>query len=926
VEEISGEKGDFTVNLVQHPRYVDMEKCIGCGMCAEKCPKKVENDYDAGLAKRKAIYVKYAQAVPLKYAIDASQCIYLIKGKCGNCAKVCPADAVNFEDKEVKKTLNVGAVILSQGSEAFDPSIHDNLGYSKYKNVVTSLEYERLLSASGPTAGHLVRLSDKAEPKKIAWLQCVGSRDMNKCDHPYCSSVCCMYAIKEAIISKEHSKEDLDCAVFYMDIRTHGKDFERYYEKAKTDGVRFIRCKVHTVTEDPETKELEIRYATDEGAIEYEKFDLVVLSVGLQVTAEVAEMARKFGVELTASQFALTGSLAPVATTREGIFACGVLAGPKDIPQSVVEASASAAAVGEILAPARGTETKTKEAVVERPIKGEAPRLGVFVCKCGTNIASVVDVPGVVEYAKTLPGVAYAAENLYSCSQDNQDSMRKIIQEQGLNRVVVAACTPKTHEPLFQETLVDAGLNRYLFEMTNIRNQASWVHKNAPDKATDKAKDLVRMAVEKAMLQDPLVEAELSINQTAMVIGGGPAGMAAALSLAGQGYETHIVEKNGLLGGQALSIYKTAKDEDMQELLSRMSGQIEANSLIHVHTNAAVASVEGFVGNFKTTISGQGPDVNLEHGVAVVATGGREYTPTEYLYGQDPRVLTSLELDEKFIKGDASLEKVDSAVFIQCVGSREPQRPYCSRVCCTHSVKAALELKKRNPAASVFILYRDLRTYGERELLYKKAREAGVIFVRYDQAEKPVVATEGGELTVTVRDHILGRTIQIPTDLVCLASAILPNREEQLAQMFKVPINEDGFFVERHAKLGPSEFATDGVFLCGMAHYPKPLDEAVAHGQAAASRAVTLLARKTINTSGQVARTDPASCSSCGICVSVCPYSAPSFIAAGPNAGKAEINPVLCKGCGLCVASCRSGAIHLLGFDNDQIFAMINAM
>ncbi|MBW1989125.1 MAG: CoB--CoM heterodisulfide reductase iron-sulfur subunit A family protein, partial [Deltaproteobacteria bacterium] len=908
-------------------RYVDLDKCIGCGMCAEKCPKKVPDAYEMGLSKRKAIYVKYAQAVPLKYAIDPEQCIYLTKGKCGNCAKVCPAGAVNYEDKETRKTLNVGAVILAQGSEGFDPVIHDNLGYGKLKNVVTSLEFERLLSASGPTQGHLVRLSDKKEPKKIAWLQCVGSRDMNKCDHSYCSSVCCMYAIKEATIAKEHAGEDLDCAVFYMDIRTHGKDFERYYNKAREkDGVRFIRCKVHTVTEAPKTGELSIRYVTDEGGLAVENFDMVVLSIGLQVKKDVMELAEKLGVELTPGHFVKSKSLAPVATSVEGIYTCGVLAGPKDIPQSVVDASATAAAAGEVLAEARGTQAKVKQIVPERPIKGEPNRIGVFVCKCGINIAGVVDVPAVVEYAKGLPGVVYVQENLYSCSQDNQEAMKKVIQEQGLNKVVVAACTPKTHEPLFQDTLVDAGLNRYLFEMTNIRNQDSWVHKDVPELATEKAKDLVRMAVNKVALQEPLAEAELPINQTALVIGGGIAGLSAALSLSAQGYETHVVDRNEQLGGQALSLHKTAKGELVSDLLAELVSRAEKDENIHVHVNTTVSAVEGFVGNFKTTLTENGNPVELEHGVAIVATGGSESKPEEYLYGSDPRVVTAQELDRKFIEDDPSLSKVESAVFIQCVGSREPHRPYCSRVCCTHSVESALELKRRNPEASVFILYRDLRTYGERELLYKEARQAGVIFVRFTVDDKPKVEVSGGELTVTVKDHILGRTIQIPADLVTLAAAIVPNKDEKLAQMFKVPLNEDGFFVERHAKLGPSEFATDGVFLCGLAHYPKPVDEAAAQGQAAAARAVTLLAKKTIHTSGVVARTDPAMCSSCGICVSVCPYSAPSFIAEGPNAGKAEINPVLCKGCGLCVASCRSGAIHLLGFDNDQIFAMINAL
>jgi heterodisulfide reductase subunit A len=504
--------------------------------------------------------------------------------------------------------------------------------------------------------------------------------------------------------------------------------------------------------------------------------------------------------------------------------------------------------------------------------------------------------------------------------------MAKVIKEKELNRVVVAACTPTTHEPLFQETLIKAGLNKYLFEMCNIRNQDSWVHKENPDLATEKAKDLVRMAVSKVALMEPLEEAELDVNQTAMVLGGGISGIASARSLARQGYETHIIEKSSSLGGQALNLYHTFDGGDVQKKLSKLVDEIEKDKKIHIHLNTTVTEVDGFVGNFKSIISNNGSRKVLEHGIAVLATGAKPLEPDEYSYGKDPRILTSLELDKKFIENDSLIDSLNTAVFIQCVGSREPGRPYCSRVCCTHSIENALELKKRNPDMSIFILYRDIRTYGEREYLYKEAREKGIIFIRYSLDSKPKIKTAKDSIKVTVLDHILGRPIEIDTDLVTLASAIIPNRDEKLANFFKVPLNDDGFFIERHAKLGPSDFATDGVFLCGMAHYPKPIDEAIAQGRAAASRAITLLAQETVYTSGTVAKTQQPICSSCGVCISICPYSAPSFTEEGPFAGRAEINPILCKGCGLCVASCRSGAIHLKGFDNDQIFAQIFAM
>ena len=927
---------------VDTPFHIQTEACIACGACASVCPtghitldkikqhhtrieaEPIPSEYDVGLKGRKPVYVPYAQAVPNTPAIDRSKCVYFKTGGCKICVDFCGVDAIDHSMQDEIIELNVGSIILAPGFEPFDPSKFDSYNYTRYPNVITSMEMERILSASGPTGGHLVRPSDHNEPKKIAWFQCVGSRDLNRCDNSYCSSVCCMYAIKEAVIAKEHAGDDLDCAVFFMDMRTHGKEFERFYDNAREkQGVRFLRSRVHSIEPVGDRGDLSVRYVDENGELKLETFGMIVLSVGLQTAPETVRLAERLGIELTAGKFAKTDTFDPVATSQDGIFVCGAFQGPKDIPQSVVDASAAAAAAGEILSSARFTETRTPEVIPETNVVNERPRVGVFVCRCGINIAGVVDVPSVAEYARTLPYVEYASDNLYSCSQDTQEAMSQIIKQKNLNRVVVAACTPKTHEPLFQETLINAGLNKYLFEMANIRNQDSWVHKNNPEIATKKAKDLVRMAVSKVALLEPLKEAELEVNQRAMVVGGGISGMAAAKSLANQGYETHIIERDAQLGGQALNLYKTVTGDLIQEKLAGMIKEVQQNKNIHVHLDATLSAVDGFVGNFKASLASNGSQTELDFGVAVLATGASPLKPAEYRYGEDSRILSSLDLDRKFIDKDPDLKKLKTAVFIQCVGSREPQRPYCSRVCCTHSVDNALQLKKLNPDMNVFILYRDIRTYGEREYLYKEAREAGVLFIRFTLDNKPQVDLKDGRLMVGAADPILGRPVQIETDLLCLATAIIPNKDEKLANFFKVTLNADGFFIERHAKLGPSEFATDGVFLCGLAHYPKPIDESIAQGRAAASRAMTLLAQKTVHTSGTVAETSPAMCSQCGVCVSVCPYSAPSFAEDGPWAGRARINPVLCKGCGLCVASCRSGAIHLKGFDTDQIFSQI---
>jgi heterodisulfide reductase subunit A len=852
----------------------------------------------------------------LAFTIDRDVCI-----GCGLCEKVCLANAVCYDDRPRRSEVEVGAVVIATGNEVLDPSYLDTYGYRESPNVVTSMEFERILSASGPFQGHLMRPFDREEPKKVAWIQCVGSRSADSRAKPYCSGVCCMYAIKEAVIAKEHTHADLDAAIFYMDMRTYGKEFEEYYMRAEKEyGVRFIRSRIHSV-EPVGDGDLNINYVEENGKAKSEKFNLVVLSVGFEVGDQTVELAHRLGVELDKYSFAKTESFMPVTTSRPGIYVCGAFQGPKDIPQSVTEASAAAAASSVLLNDTRWTQTKKNEIPAQTNVSGERPRIGVFVCQCGINIGGIIDVPAVREYSKTLPHVVYVEDNLYTCSQDTQIKISQIIKEKGINRVVVAACTPKTHEILFQETLMNAGLNKYLFEMANIRNQDSWVHFNDRRAATEKAKDLVRMAVAKATLLEPLPETELDLNPVTLVVGGGISGMVAAKNLADQGYEVHLVEQSSQLGGNANFLYTTWKGEDIQEFLKRLIDDIDKNPCIHVHCSTELSNVEGFVGNFTSTLTRGGSDpVTLQHGLAIIATGGKEFKPKEYAYGEDSRVLTHLELDRRFIENDASLRKIRSAVFIQCVGSRESGRPYCSRVCCTHSMKSALELKRRNPEMAIYVLYRDLRTYGEREELYTLARKEGVLFIRYDIQNKPRVKAENDILEIEVSDPILERRIKIHTDLLILGASIEPSENKALASQFKIPVSSQGFFIEAHAKLRPVDFATEGVFLCGLAHYPKSLDESISQALAAAARAGGYLAAGKVKVSGEVAEIDPVSCSLCGVCMSVCPFGAPSVT----EKRGATINPALCKGCGLCVASCRSGAIHLKGFDDSQIMAMIN--
>jgi heterodisulfide reductase subunit A len=899
-----------------------MEKCISCGLCAQKCPKKVANDYDEGLSKRKAIYIDYAQAVPLKYYIDPDQCIYIKKKRCKLCEKICPTGAIDFEEKATQKKLHVGAVIITIGSVAYDPGKWDTYGYKKSKNIVTSLEFERMLSASGPYEGHLVRPLDNKAPKKIAWLQCIGSRDEHIGANGYCSGICCTNSIKGAILAKDHIKS-LDTAIFYIDIRTHGKDLERYYNYAKNDlGVRFIKSKVTTIEPvNPDGNHL-LRYIDASGQTKQEEFDIVVLSIGLTIPEKSQSLARLLDIDINKYGFARTTSFKPVETSRPGVYVCGAFQSPKTIPTAVIDASAAAGIVGSLLTQSRWADTKTIEVNPERDIRGEPPRIGVFVCCCGTNIAAYVDVPAVVEYAKTLPYVVFSQQNMFSCSQDTQDEMAKIIKEQKLNRVVVAACTPKTHEPLFQTTVSKAGLNKYLFEMTNIRNHCSWVHQSDMELATTKTKDLVKMSAAKAVLSKPLLEPKMTVRQQVLIVGGGVAGLEAAKTLSRQGYVTYIIEKSGQLGGQTKKLYKTWKGEFIKDYFDRLMDDIDDETHILFWLNAQILEVTGSIGNFQTTIVSNGQKKILDHGLVIIASGASQYIPAEHLYGQSDRVMTSLELEQEFNKNN-KFETCKTIAFIQCVGSRNELRPYCSKVCCTQSIKNAILLKQMDPEKNIYILYRDIRTYGMRENLYRKARGMGIHFIRYNNDKSLEVTKDNDSLKLDFTDIVFRRHMVIKADLLVLATAVVATPDNPLAKLFKVSQNTDHFFAEAHVKLRPNDFATDGMFLCGLAHGPKTVGESIAQAQAAAARAVTVLSKETVSLQGTIAYVDSALCSQCGVCVSICPYYAPMF---NLKNKKAQIQQTLCKGCGLCVASCRSGAINLNGFETSEILEMVKAL
>ena len=906
--------------------------CFACGACEFICPtyaihpadfsenplRPLLSEFEAGVGRRPAISILYPQAVPNVPTIDRDHCVHFNKDKCGICQKVCEAGAVDYEQVPQSRELEVGAVILSPGFEIFDARLRSEYGFGVYDNVVTSRQFERILSASGPSKGEILRPSDGAHPRKIAFISCVGSRDQVS-GNTYCSSVCCMYSTKEAIIAKEH-QADIEPTIFYMDMRAFGKGFERYFSSARdTYGVKYIRCLASRIYEHPQTRNLRIKYLAD-GCFSEEEFDLVVLAAGITPSERAKSMARIFGVELNSHGFCRKVAASPTRTSAPGIFVCGAFGEPKDIPETVIEASAAAAEASELLSESRGSLTTQKTYPEEKPLVEGVPRIGVFVCRCGRNIGGIVDVPAVVRWARDLPHVVFADENLYTCSQDSLEKIKSDILEHALTRVVVASCTPTTHAPLFRDTVREAGLNPYLFEMASLREQVSWVHMKAPDKATEKAKQVVAMAVSKAARLSPILSNSFKINNEGLILGGGLAGMTSALSLADQGFNVHLVEKSDHLGGHLSELYDSLGQENPQILLRDLLERIQGNKRIKVYLEAEAREVSGYLGNFTTKVklSNGGGEAEIKHGVIIVATGAVEYEPVEYLYGRNPGVLTQKQLEKRLHTEGA--DGLKSVVMIQCVGSRDDEHPYCSRVCCSEAVKNALRIKEKNPEAEITVLYRDIRTYGFREDDYLEARKKGVLFVRFDEDKKPEVTEDRGRLNVEVFDGSLRQKVRFTPDVVVLSTGITADNKA-LSQILRLPLTEDGFFMEAHAKIRPLDFTAEGVYLAGLAHSPRMIDETIAQAKGAAVRAVTLLSKDLIQAKPEIPVVNAKWCSSCGNCVKVCPYDARRI---NPETRVAEVVEVLCQACGACTVACLSGVSEQKGFEKQQIIAQID--
>jgi heterodisulfide reductase subunit A len=940
VTDVGGQAGDFTVSLRQEPRYVDPARCINCDYCAQVCPVELPDSYQGGMTKRKAAYKVSARAAPDAYVIDRGPYC----DECGKCAEVCPTQAIDLNEQPRLLTANVGAIILALGFQVYDPSEMGELGYGRYPNVLHAMEYERLASRSGPTEGIVIRRSDGQQPKSIAWLQCIGSRDQN---NSYCSSICCMYATKEAILAKQRLGEEVDCRVFIMDERAFNKEYSTYFSKARSQhGIQYNRCRISTIREDPQTKDLMLHYLDEDGQQREDRFEMVVLAAGLQPPDSAGYLARMLGIQLNEHGFCKTDKFTPLQTTRPGVFVCGAFSSPKEIAETILDASGAAAEVMRLLNERLNTYSYSREwpflsketLPPERDVSSEPVRVGVFMCSCAGTITgealrshATLDLHALAGQARQWPGVTHASVVATACFPETITEIKDLILKHNLNRVVIAACSNRTHDPIFQRAARQAGLNPYLVELVNLREQCSRVHQWQGDMANRKALELVRVAVGRVTAASPVYKQQHRCRPAALVIGGGVAGMSAALAVADSGYDVHLVERTEMLGGNLLKLHYVAEGYNPQLLLRDLVNRVQAHQRIVVYMRSEVLSHSGHVGFFQTEIltrgaNGKSERTHVEHGVTIVATGGRE-ARQHPLLGY-PQVVTQRELEEMIIHQPEKIAALKDVVMIQCVRP-EGVADYCSRVCCTNTMKNAIRLKLYNPDCNVTVLYRNIVTYGFREEYYTEARRRGVVFVRYTDEQPPQVEFDHDydRMRVRVRDLNLNRWITLPADLVPLSTTILPSEgTQQLSEMLRVPLSSEGFFEEAQIKLRPMDFMRQGIFLAGMAHYPKFLEESISHALAAAARALALLStHEALYLGGVVAEVDPNKCVGCLTCTRTCPFGIPQVIeqpgrsGVGGLGGAAYIDPAQCQGCGTCTGECPANAIQLVNYTDAQI-------
>ena len=952
---LTGYAGDFTVTLRHRPTHVDAERCINCGLCDAVCPVSLPSPFQMGLSIRKAIYKMSPRALPDAYIVDkVPRC-----DTCRRCETICPTNAVDLDEQETEYNLDVSAIILSLGYALSDPTEYEEFGFGRFPNVIHSMQYERLASRSGPTEGIVMRPSDGELPQRIAWLQCVGSRDEK---YPYCSSICCMYATKEAMLAKQRAEGtpgNVHCQIFMMDERAFNKEFNAYYQQAQERyGVEYTRCRISVIREDPETHDLILRYPDGNGEFVEDRFDMVVLSVGALPPSGSRDLAELLGIELNPYGFCATDKFAPLETSKPGIYVCGTFASPKEIAETILDAAGAAGDVMRLLSDEIGARAYGREYPFfgfdgdepgdlqpERDVAEEEPRVGVFVCRCYPSIAGIVDTDALADFAAGLPGVVHVETMDYACLEEGQEQIRRALQtsevaedSRSLNRVVVAACSHRTHESLFQRIVRQAGLNPYLLEMANIREHCAWPHVNDPAGATRAAKELVRLAVARARLAEPVHKQAIEPVRRALVIGGGVSGMTAALNIADAGYDVTLVERDPGLGGNLQHIYYVAEGDNPQRLLRDLVNRVLGHRRIDVLTRSEVIVHEGSVGAFRSTVRtaptpGPSPDfrgggdVEVKHGVTIVATGGQEWRGDVYLLGQDERVVTSLDLEEVITHRPEQIVGLKEVVFIQCV-RRPGEVEYCSRTCCTNTMKNAIRIKLLNPNCQVVVLYKDIITYGFREAFYTEARQRGVIFVRYDEAHMPQVwVNDQGELEVVAWESSLRQEIVLHPDLLSLSMAIEPSEgTEKLARILDVPLSSEGFFLEAHLKMRPMDMAREGIFICGMAHYPKFIEECITNAQAAAGRAIMILSTPQMYIGGVVSVVDQSKCVGCLTCVRTCPFTIPNVryvdVGVGGIKGAAYIDPAICTGCGTCAAECPAKAIQLVAYRDEQIMGL----